>query len=97
MPGFVLQRRVEVGGRLYVLDAACDEVKLAVEMDGAAYHGSRVQREKDIERDAQLATAGWQTLRFGHRRMTSQPDACRKDIRAAYRARRRLFGLDEVR
>ena len=97
MPAFTLQRRVEVGGRVFFLDAACDEVKLAVEMDGAAYHGSSQQRQRDIGRDSLLATVGWQTLRFGYRRMTTQPDACRRDIRAAYLARRRLFGIDEVR
>jgi very-short-patch-repair endonuclease len=97
MPTFMLQRRVVVAGRTFYLDAACDDVKLAVELDGAAYHGSRKQREDDIHRDALLATIGWQTLRFGHRRMTTQPDACRRDIRAVYAARRRLFGLDEVR
>ena len=97
MPAFTLQRRLEVRGRTYVLDAACDDVALAVEMDGAAYHGSKEQREKDIERDALLATVGWQTLRFGYRRMTTQPDACRRDIRSSYVARRRLFDLDGVR
>jgi very-short-patch-repair endonuclease len=93
MPPFTLQRRLQVQGRLFYLDAACDEVKLAVEMDGAAHHGSRDQRERDIRRDALLATVGWQTLRFGYRRMTAQPDACRRDIRASYQARRRLFTL----
>jgi very-short-patch-repair endonuclease len=97
MPAFALQRRVEVGGRVFFLDAACDDVKLAVEMDGAAYHGSPTQRESDIARDALLATIGWQTLRFSYRRMTAVPDSCRGDIRAAYQARRRLFGLDGVR
>lgn len=97
MPAFTLQRRLDVGGRVVFLDAAYDEVKLAVEMDGAAYHGSRQQRERDIGRDALLATLGWQTLRFGYRRLTAEPDACRRDIRAAYHARRRLFGLDGVR
>ena len=97
MPAFTLQRRLEVRGRTYLLDAACDDVRLAVEMDGAAYHGSREQRERDIERDALLATIGWQTLRFGHSRMTRQPDACRADIRSSYAARRRLLGLDAVR
>jgi very-short-patch-repair endonuclease len=97
MPIFTLQRRVEVGGRTFFLDAACDEVKLAVEMDGAAYHGSPQQREDDIGSGALLATVGWQTLRFSFRRMTDAPDACRRDIRSAYVVRRRLFGLDEVR
>jgi len=97
MPTFVRQRRLEVAGQVFFLDAACDEVKLAIELDGAAYHGSSKQREGDIARDALLATIGWQTLRFSFRRMTTVPDACRNDIRAAYAARRSLFGLDEVR
>jgi very-short-patch-repair endonuclease/predicted transcriptional regulator of viral defense system len=97
MPAFTLQHRVEVAGQRFVLDAACEEVRLAVEMDGAAWHGSREQRERDIRRDALLATIGWQTLRFSYRRATSVPDACRRDIRAAYESRRRLFRVDEVR
>ena len=97
MPAFTLQHRVEVAGQRFVLDAACEEVRLAVEMDGAAWHGSREQRERDIRRDALLATIGWQTLRFSYRRATSVPDACRRDIRAAYESRRRLFRVDGVR
>jgi very-short-patch-repair endonuclease len=97
MPAFTLQHRVEVAGQRFVLDAACEAVQLAVEMDGAAWHGSRDQRERDIRRDALLATIGWQTLRFGYRRLTAVPDGCRHDIRAAYTVRRRLMGLDEVR
>jgi very-short-patch-repair endonuclease len=91
MPVFTLQRTVVVRGETFVLDAACDEVLLAVEMDGAAWHGSKEQRERDIRRDALVATIGWQTLRFGFGRMTSAPDACRRDIRSAYEARLRLF------
>jgi very-short-patch-repair endonuclease/predicted transcriptional regulator of viral defense system len=97
MPPFVQQRRVAVGSEVFLLDAAYEEVKLAVEMDGAAWHGSRQQRERDIRRDALLATVGWQTLRFGFRRMTTAPEACRRDIRAAYAARRALFAGDGVR
>lgn len=97
MPSFVQQRRVSVGAEMFLLDAAYDEVKLAVEMDGAAWHGSREQRERDIRRDALLATIGWQTLRFGYRRLTTAPEGCRRDILAAYNARRRLFGLEGVR
>ena len=97
MPAFVQQRRIAVGKEVFVLDAAYDEVKLAVEMDGAAWHGSRDQRERDIRRDALLATIGWQTLRFGFRRLTAAPQGCRQDVLAAYTARRRLFGLERVR
>lgn len=97
MPPFVQQRRVAVGAEMFALDAAYEEVQLAVEMDGAAWHGSRAQRERDIRRDALLATAGWQTLRFGFTRLMASPETCRREIRAVYDARRRLFGLDGVR
>jgi len=97
MPPFVQQRRVVVGAEAFALDAAYEEVKLAVEMDGAAWHGSRAQRERDIRRDALLATVGWQTLRFGFTRLMTTPETCRREIRAVYDGRRRLFGLDGVR
>jgi very-short-patch-repair endonuclease len=97
MPAFAQQRRVAVDGEVFLLDAAYDEVLLAVELDGAAWHGSRQQRERDIRRDALLATVGWQTLRFGFRRLTTAPEACRRDILSAYRARRSLFTGDAVR
>jgi very-short-patch-repair endonuclease len=93
MPPFVQQLPVTVGGQTFFLDAAYEDVMLAVEMDGAAWHGSRQQRERDISRDALLATVGWQTLRFGFRRMTTAPEACRRELGAAYDARRRLFGV----
>ena len=93
MPPFVQQREVVVQGERFVLDAAYDDVLLAVEMDGAAWHGSRRQREADIRRDALLATIGWQTLRFGYARMTSATADCRRDVRAVHAARRELFGV----
>jgi very-short-patch-repair endonuclease len=91
MPTFVQQRRVTVGAETFVLDAACEESMLAVEMDGAAWHGSRAQREADIRRDALVATVGWQTLRFSFARMTRSPEACRRDIRAVHAARLRML------
>jgi very-short-patch-repair endonuclease len=97
MPPFVQQRRVAVGAEMFALDAAYEEVQLAVEMDGAAWHGSRAQRERDISRDALLATIGWQTLRFSYARMTTSPEGCRREIRTVHEARRRLFGLKTVR
>jgi very-short-patch-repair endonuclease len=97
MPTFVQRRRVIVGGETFVLDAACEESMLAVEMDGAAWHGSRQQRERDIRRDSLLATVGWQTLRYSFTRLTRSPEACRRDIRAVHSARLRLLGGDRGR
>jgi very-short-patch-repair endonuclease len=97
MPAFTQQRRVVVGRETFFLDAAYDDALLAVEMDGAAWHGSSRQRESDIRRDSLVATAGWQTLRYGYRRLTTAPEECRRDVLAVYRARRRLLGGDSVR
>jgi very-short-patch-repair endonuclease len=93
MPVFVQQRPVVVAGERFFLDAAYEEVQLAVELDGAAWHGSRQQRERDIRRDALVATIGWQTLRYSFARMTTEPEACRRNILAAYEARRRMLGV----
>jgi very-short-patch-repair endonuclease len=97
MPAFVQQRRISVAGQTFVLDAACEEALLAVELDGAAWHGSRAQRERDIRRDALVATIGWQTLRFSYARLMGSPDDCRRDIREVADARRRLLVGDGVR
>lgn len=97
MPPFVQQRRVAVAGQTFYLDVAYEDVMLAVEMDGAAWHGSRQQRERDIRRDALLATVGWQTLRFSYGRMTATPEACRRDIWSAWNSRRRMLGTNGVR
>jgi very-short-patch-repair endonuclease len=63
-------------------------------MDGAAWHGSREQRERDIHRDALVATVGWQTLRFSFPRLTGSPDDCRSEIRAVHAARLQLIRPD---
>ena len=69
------------------LDVAWPEVRLAVELDGAAFHGSAEQRERDLRRDATLAAAGWLVLRFSYRRLVREPDACRAEIAAVHRSR----------
>ena len=97
MPTFVLQRPVVVAGERFILDAACEEALLAVELDGAAWHGSRRQRERDIRRDALPATIGWQTLRSGFTRMTGAPEACRRDIVAVHAARSAMIRRNDVR
>ena len=81
------QYRVDLGDGPVFLDAAWPEVKLAVELDGAAFHGSQEARERDLRRDAALAALGWIVLRFSYRRLTRDPAACRAQIAAAYRGR----------
>lgn len=97
MPTFVRQRPVTVRGERFFLDAACEEAMLAVELDGAAWHGSREQRERDIRRDALLATVGWQTMRFGYRRLLQSLQPCREEIITVAAARTRQLRGDRLR
>ena len=78
-------------GTMY-LDAAVPGLMVAVELDGAAFHGSPEARERDTRRDVALAGLGWVVLRFSYRRPTREPEACRREIRAVCRARQELFG-----
>jgi very-short-patch-repair endonuclease len=47
--------------------------RLVVEVDGFAFHSTRMAFERDRERDAILAAAGFRSLRFSHRQVTTQP------------------------
>lgn len=87
MPVFVQQHRVRLATGPVRLDAAVPDLLLAVEMDGAAFHGSAADRERDTRRDVALAALGWVVLRFSYRRLTREPDACRREILAVCRAR----------
>lgn len=87
LPPYRQQYEVDLPGGKVALDAAWPEVKLAVEFDGAAFHGSPEARERDLRRDAALAAQGWVVLRFSYRRLTREPAACRAQILAVYRQR----------
>jgi very-short-patch-repair endonuclease len=84
------QRVVRVGSRSYRLDMAYDDERLAVELDGRAYHATTERWEGDIARDLALATIGWQTIRLSHHRLTSDVAGCRRDVLAVRAARRTI-------
>lgn len=87
LPAPSQQHRVAVRGRRFFLDVAYEDAMVAVELDGAAFHGSREQREADIRRDTALAALGWVVLRFSWARLTQDPDGCRREIEAVVRRR----------
>jgi very-short-patch-repair endonuclease len=91
MPRFVQQHPVRLPYGTVVLDAALPELRIAIELDGAAFHGSREARERDTRRDVALAALGWVVLRFSYRRLVTEPDACRREILQVCAARRALF------
>jgi very-short-patch-repair endonuclease len=80
---------LSVRGERFRLDLAYEDEMLAVELDGRAYHSAPDQWERDIRRDAVLATIGWQTLRFSHRRLTQDVPGCRRQTLQILAARRR--------
>jgi very-short-patch-repair endonuclease len=91
MPRFVQQHPMPLPHGVVRLDAAVIEAQVAIEMDGAAFHGSPEARERDTRRDVALAAAGWVVLRFSYRRLTREPEACRREIIAVCRRREVLL------
>jgi hypothetical protein len=88
LPAWVQQHRVLLhDGRRLKVDAAYVEARVAIELDGAAFHGSREDRERDLRRDTALAAVGWIVLRFSYARLMADPEGCRQEIAAAVLAR----------
>ncbi len=88
----IRQHPVTVRGHRYRLDLAYLAPRVAVELDGRAYHAGREQWERDIARDLALATMGWQTVRLSHSRLMTDVAGCRRDVLAVLAARSRQAG-----
>lgn len=87
------QHPVKVAGRTFYLDRYYEEEMVDFEMDGAAYHGSPGQRERDIRRDALLATQGILAVRFSHQRLFGDVEGVRAEAEGILRIRRRQLGV----
>ncbi len=59
--GWKFRRQAPAGP--YILDFACIEIKLAIEVDGAT-HGSESERAYDASRTHFLESNGWRVVRF---------------------------------
>jgi very-short-patch-repair endonuclease len=68
------------------LDAYWRERRLAIEADGAAFHLSAADWERDLERQNAVLGEGVRLLRFAVRRLRAERSACGAEIQAAYRA-----------
>jgi very-short-patch-repair endonuclease len=62
--------------------------RLAVETDGWQYHRTRSAFERDRQRDAILARAGYRVLRFTHRQVTRESETVAATIAATIAATR---------
>lgn len=82
------QHNVTVEGRRVRLDFALVPVgatgpKLAVELDGHAFHSSKEALTSDASRDRALLRAGWTPIRFRGGEAWADPDACAAEVFAS--------------
>lgn len=77
------QLEIRGSGFLARVDFAYADLKLAIELDGAAYHSSRSARDRDRDRENQLVALGWRVLRFTWDDLTKRPDAVLRCVQGA--------------
>lgn len=70
------------------VDLGFEAERVAFELDGRRFHSSRADRERDLRRDAALATIDWLTVRMSWERMHDDVAGCRRDALAILAARR---------
>ena len=74
---------VDAGGRRAWLDACWPWARLAVEVDGKAYHVLGEDWENDLARQNALVLAGFTVLRFGALAIRTSPARVAEDVRRA--------------
>jgi hypothetical protein len=92
LPAAERQYRIRIGRRTYRLDRAIVDLKVAVEWNGYDPHGRRGNLDRDSDRRATLAAAGWYPLDFTSR---SRPDLICRTVLAVVDERRRLLLEDQ--
>ena len=68
-------------GRRIFVDWAYPTVKVAVELNGYEFHGSRAAVQRDSERAVLLARIGWQYLPFTHADVTKNTNYVLSSLR----------------
>ena len=71
----------------YSIDIAFPRQRVAIEIDGWAFHSDQPAFQNDRKRQNWLALHGWQVLRFTWLDITEQPQRVLTEIRAAISAR----------
>lgn len=76
------------GGLIGIGDFVFRELRIVVEVDGAAWHVTRDRFERDRRRQNQLVTNGWLVLRFTWDRLVGDPVGVVAEIESAIRLRK---------
>ena len=79
--------QVNYGVGPFLVDIAFPEKRVAIEIDGWAFHSDQQAFQNDRTRQNKLALQGWQVLRFTWLDLTQHPDRVLAQIRAAISAR----------
>jgi Protein of unknown function (DUF559) len=89
LPRPTLQHPVEHGpGRWHRVDFAWPDVLLAIEVDGAAVHGTRTAARRDRRLDREIRAAGWRIERFMGDDVIDTPEAVAAAVRTLLSASR---------
>lgn len=78
------QVEIDMNGTTARVDFAYPDVRLAIELDGAAYHSSQKALRRDRNRENRLVALGWRVLRFTWEDVRDDPEAV---LRCVQRAR----------
>ncbi|MBS4099879.1 endonuclease domain-containing protein [Tsukamurella paurometabola] len=70
----------------WAIDFAFPEQRVAVEIDGWAFHRTAQRAANDARKQNRLTLAGWRVLRFGWHRLDGEGEAVITDILAAVNA-----------
>ena len=79
---------IQVAGRRFEADFHWPELRLVVETDGYAFHGSRSRANADRDRDQILAMAGWVVHRFTRDQIVNATDEVARRLWRLLEARR---------
>ncbi len=93
LPPLRWQWPVLIGRRRIYLDVYAEAERVNFELDGARWHASPEQRERDLRRDAALAALGILVVRFTHRRITREPANVRRQAISILESRRAMSNL----
>lgn len=85
--GFTPNYSVLVAGRTVTIDIAFVRARVAIEINGWAFHSAPDRRRGDDAKSAELQLAGWVVLSFGWHDLMQRPEYVVSKIRQALAAR----------
>ena len=80
--------RDDTGRILAEIDFADPHLKIAIEVDGRAFHSDGRSFERDRQRQNMISLKGWLILRFTWERLVNDPEGVIAEVAAAVMARR---------